>query len=386
MTFRSPSTTTHAATIARACGVAVGLLAGCASSGSIDEPSTSSESTASGANGSGGGGDGGDPSGSGKSSGQGDGDGDGGDGSGASGSSTSSNPTSSGSSGSPSSSSFSSSSGILCEDAAIDCPPSGSACLVPVCDGAACSTTNAASSTACDDAGGTICDGAGTCVACNVGPDCAGFPNTVCTDHQCVPATCTDAMLNGSEILTDCGGGTCPGCPDGTSCTQPVDCASAACVGSSCVACGGATQPCCPGEACDAAPYTCAANTTTLWGGTDSECNCGVLRAGQRLNIGDERWSCDGRFQLVMQGDSNLVLYYVGFGALWSSDTFNTGASYAILDDSGSFSVFDDLGNLWFSSFTSGISGGFLAVQDDGNVVVYDGGGTPWWSSNTCCY
>jgi len=193
-------------------------------------------------------------------------------------------------------------------------------------------------------------------------------------------------MLNGSEILADCGGGTCSGCADGTSCAQPVDCESATCVGNACVACGGAAQPCCPGEACDAAPYTCAANTSTMWGGTGSECNCGVLRAGQRLDIGDDRWSCDGRFQLVMQGDNNLVLYYVGFGALWSSDTSGTGATHAIFEDGGSFSVYDDLGQLWFSSFTSGISGGYLVVQDDGNVVVYDGGGMPWWSSDTCCY
>jgi len=357
-------------------------LLGCASSSTIDDPSSTSAGPSE--SGPSGGGDGG----SGKSSSAGDGDdGGGGDGSGASGSPSSGDPTSSsGAGGAPSSSAFSSSSGAVCENPETDCPPTGSACRVAVCEGSACATANAATSTICNDAGGTICDGAGTCVACNVHQDCAGFPQNVCADHECVPATCTDGMLNGSEILADCGGGTCSGCADGTSCAQPVDCESATCVGNACVACGGAAQPCCPGEACDAAPYTCAANTSTMWGGTGSECNCGVLRAGQRLDIGDDRWSCDGRFQLVMQGDNNLVLYYVGFGALWSSDTSGTGATHAIFEDGGSFSVYDDLGQLWFSSFTSGISGGYLVVQDDGNVVVYDGGGMPWWSSDTCCY
>ena len=56
------------------------------------------------------------------------------------------------------------------------------------------------------------------------------------------------------------------------------------------------------------------------------------------------------------------------------------------MEDGGSFTVYDDVGTPWFSTFTAGISGGFLAVQDDGNLVVYDGVGTAWWASNTCCY
>ena len=153
-----------------------------------------------------------------------------------------------------------------------------------------------------------------------------------------------------------------------------------------CVPCGGTGQPCCAGSTCDASPDTCVDNTLDLWGGTDQECNCGVLRSGQQLLTDDVRWSCDGRFYLVMQGDGNLVLYYVGVGALWSSDTFGTGANRALMQSDGNFVVMDGGGQIWFASGTSGATGAFLAVQTDGNLVVYDGGGTPWWDSGTCCY
>ena len=43
-------------------------------------------------------------------------------------------------------------------------------------------------------------------------------------------------MLGGSEVLVDCGGGECPGCPPGSPCEDAVDCDSRACNGGVCQA------------------------------------------------------------------------------------------------------------------------------------------------------
>lgn len=198
--------------------------------------------------------------------------------------------------------------------------------------------------------------------------------------------TCVDGVQNGAETGVDCGGGACPGCGDGDPCSQASDCSSSTCVSNVCVACGGTGEPCCPGGACDALPNTCATNTLTLWGGTTAECNCGLLRAGQVLNVDQGRWSCDGRFFLVMQSDGNLVLYYSGVGALWSSNTAGTPANHAVMQGDGNFVVYDGASQAWWSSGTTGAQSAFLAVQNDGNVVVYDGSSVAWWATDTCCY
>lgn len=257
----------------------------------------------------------------------------------------------------------SASSGVVCVDPDVDCPATGTTCRSAVCAGQACATTDAMAGTACNDAGGTVCDGAGNCVA----------------------PTCLDGMQNGAELGIDCGGGTCAGCADGAPCNQPTDCASAACVSNVCVACGGAGEPCCAGNTCDALPSTCAQNTGTLWGGTQAECNCGALRAGQVLGVDQGRWSCDGRFFLVMQGDGNLVLYYNSV-ALWSSNTAGTPVNRAVMEPDGNFVLYDAANQLWWASWTGGITGGWLGVQTDGNVVVYDAANQPWWATDTCCY
>lgn len=330
----------------------LGAIVGCAQSSGIGAAGSGSDDAGSGGDGSDGGSGGGSAS-----------SGDGGAGASSSTGSTASSTAASGGGGDSTSSSggggSSSSTGGGCADPVEDCPATGTLCKTAVCSMGECATSNAAQGSDCDDAGGSVCNSAGVCV----------------------PPTCTDGIQNGAETGVDCGGGTCPGCADGGSCAQGVDCLSGTCVATLCVPCGDNDQPCCPGDVCDAAPNSCVENTTTMWGGTAAECNCGILRAGQTLRIDDSRFSCDGRFQLVMQGDGNLVLYYIGVQALWSSDTYGTGASRAVMEPGGSFNVYDDAGGLWFSTFTSGTDT-FFAVQDDGNLVIYEGS-TPLWASNT---
>jgi hypothetical protein len=243
-----------------------------------------------------------------------------------------------------------------------DCPDPSDECSLPTCIMNVCGVTAAPVGTPCGEAGGT-CSATGDCLV----------------------AACGDGVQNGMETGVDCGGGCAP-CADGGACTVAADCQSGACVGGVCVACGALAEPCCAANACDAPKITCATNTTTPWGGTAAECNCGILRAGQSLGVDQGRWSCDGRFFLVMQGDGNLVLYLEGTGALWSSMTNGTGAVQAVMQDDGNFVVYDAGGQVEWSSMTGGYPGATLAIQNDGNVVVYDAASVARFATNTCCY
>jgi hypothetical protein len=53
-------------------------------------------------------------------------------------------------------------------------------------------------------------------------------------------ASCTDAIQNGSETDVDCGGGACPDCPNGDTCSVNGDCQSNNCVGGLCQPLAGA--------------------------------------------------------------------------------------------------------------------------------------------------
>jgi hypothetical protein len=190
-------------------------------------------------------------------------------------------------------------------------------------------------------------------------------------------------VKNGGEIATDCGG-PCAACVDGTPCSKNADCQSGNCIAGTCQTCGGQDQACCPGSSCKSQPLACIANNSVPWGNAAAVCECGVLRVDQGLHVGELVSSCDGRFFLVMQGDGNLVLYWNGHGALWSSVTGNTSGNYAVFQTDGNFVVYGNNGALWASG--TQVKDGRLAVQDDGNLVVYGPDNAVYWSSNTCCH
>ncbi|MGH8081733.1 MAG: S8 family serine peptidase [Lysobacter sp.] len=109
---------------------------------------------------------------------------------------------------------------------------------------------------------------------------------------------------------------------------------------------------------------------------------CGRLLPGEGLNNETSLFSCDGRFQLAMQGDGNLVLY-ASSGAWWSSVTGGIGPSSAILQGDGNFVVYTGGFTATWSSATSGQSVSQLLVQDDGNVVIYSTSGVALWNTGT---
>jgi hypothetical protein len=99
-----------------------------------------------------------------------------------------------------------------------------------------------------------------------------------------------------------------------------------------------------------------------------------------------KQWiSCDGRFDLNMQTDGNLVLYE-GATALWASNTVSCGGCVSMQSD-GNLVVYDSGGMLpghaCWATGTNGNPGDFLALQNDGNLVIYTSAGTPIWASNT---
>jgi hypothetical protein len=146
----------------------------------------------------------------------------------------------------------------------------------------------------------------------------------------------------------------------------------------------------------------------------------GQITGSMTLYPGDAWVSSNGRFRLVFQNDSNLVLFD-GTKPIWdpsipkrlakTRDTVTVHnwvmtpdgpvdqplTSTPLGNDVPSRVVFQTDGNLvvyvkrkgveeavWDPS-TYGNPGAVMNVQDDGNVVILSAAGRPLWATNTCC-
>ena len=109
---------------------------------------------------------------------------------------------------------------------------------------------------------------------------------------------------------------------------------------------------------------------------------CGHFAPGQGLVAGESYRSCDGRYELAMQTDGNLVLYHNGVGALWATGTNGKDGHVAVMQTDGNFVLYDPHSHALWASGTYGHGGADLALQDDGNLVVY-AGSKPLWASHT---
>lgn len=102
-----------------------------------------------------------------------------------------------------------------------------------------------------------------------------------------------------------------------------------------------------------------------------------------RIAPGESMTSTDGRFDLRLQHDGNLVLYYVPTGgAMWSSQTAGNQVSEARVQGDGNFVLYHGQTVVW-STDTAGTPGARLVVQNDGNAVIYAPDGRPVWATNT---
>jgi hypothetical protein len=109
------------------------------------------------------------------------------------------------------------------------------------------------------------------------------------------------------------------------------------------------------------------------------------LAPPNQLTPGQSLISANGRYNLTLQADGNLVLYR-GATPLWSTNTSGKPVTVAAMQADGNLVLYDAHGHpLWYSG-TNGHPGAFLTVQDDGNVVLYVEAGPlrwPIWATNT---
>jgi hypothetical protein len=95
------------------------------------------------------------------------------------------------------------------------------------------------------------------------------------------------------------------------------------------------------------------------------------------------RFSPNQQYKLVMQGDGNLVIYRVSDGNyVWATQTIGSGANKAAMQSDGQFCLYNEPGELKWSTYTRD-AGSVLRLQDDGNLVVYNPNGTPVWNAFT---
>ena len=110
--------------------------------------------------------------------------------------------------------------------------------------------------------------------------------------------------------------------------------------------------------------------------------DCGVFEGTVVLEANQSLGSCDGRFDLVLQGDGNLVLYQAGW-ALWHTSTHGNSGAWAAFQEDGNLVVYSAWDTPLWSSESHGHWGAELAVQDDGNLVIYDGSTAVWATMTT---
>ena len=112
-----------------------------------------------------------------------------------------------------------------------------------------------------------------------------------------------------------------------------------------------------------------------------------TLVAPASLKTGERLASADGRFDLGMQSDGNLVLTK---GAerkvLWSSGTAGKGATIATMQEDGNLVLYKPDGTPVWASNTWKSGASRAVMQNDGNFVLYKADGAPVWASGTCCY
>jgi hypothetical protein len=170
--------------------------------------------------------------------------------------------------------------GVDCGGGTCPACPSGQGCTVAGdCQSGICTAGLCAASSCTDgikngtetgvDCGGSCATHCANGIACGVNGDCtSGFCNP--TTHLCAAASCTDGSKNGTETDVDCGGGACPACGSGKTCSVNGDCSSGNCTGGVCGAvvmlagqtdCSGATT--CAAGTSSAHPPPCAQHPAT---------------------------------------------------------------------------------------------------------------------------
>ena len=114
-----------------------------------------------------------------------------------------------------------------------------------------------------------------------------------------------------------------------------------------------------------------------------------TLTAGQQLNFTDQLESANASVKLVMQADSNLVLYRNDTGGvLWATNTRpSTGMTHVIMQSDGNLVLYSASNNkVGWASNTYDHPGASVKLHDDGNLVISDASGATLWSTGTVVF
>jgi hypothetical protein len=90
----------------------------------------------------------------------------------------------------------------------------------------------------------------------------------------------------------------------------------------------------------------------------------------------------DGNYQLLLQLDSNLVLYHQG-QPIWASNTDGESAAFLANQNDGNLVLYNSGGKPIWASNTASNGTSLLIMQNDGNLVLYNSGGKPTWNTAT---
>jgi subtilisin family serine protease len=112
--------------------------------------------------------------------------------------------------------------------------------------------------------------------------------------------------------------------------------------------------------------------------------SCGILAPGQSLSPGQAVWACNGKAQVIHQGDGNVVVYD-RLGALWHTQTYGQTTSAFVMQGDGNLVLYPPSGGALWHAGTYGNAGAYMAMQDDCNLVIYSASGAPLWATMTFC-
>ncbi|UGQ14497.1 protein kinase [Yinghuangia sp. ASG 101] len=98
------------------------------------------------------------------------------------------------------------------------------------------------------------------------------------------------------------------------------------------------------------------------------------------LTRNDAMTSPNGDTVLRLQVDGNLVVYHLG-EPTWAADNAWPRGWRAVMQQDGDFVLFDEDGDVLWSSGTGGHPGATLDVRDDGSVVIVDRNDTVLWAA-----
>ena len=108
----------------------------------------------------------------------------------------------------------------------------------------------------------------------------------------------------------------------------------------------------------------------------------GAARVGTWLHPGDSLTSRNGQFQLIMQGDGNLVEYGIGRKVLWASSTTRAPGSSAVVNPDGRITIVQN-GKLIARWGVAGRVGKQLQIGADGAITSLDTSGGIVWQAAT---